>query len=211
LCWTTTRGMCAQDEHKHDDAPVRSGGYVDPLPYPAGTGLYSVAVAPSADGSYPYHSRALLIPHEGLRIELLRFQRIVDVVDPVAHPWKIRLLKEWFEGFLLPVVHDHHDNEGTLVVRWCCVVFCTFACPCTPIGATNRSSVGVRAWVCGACSLLVFVCSFFYIIFLGFLSLVVWVARPCMEILRCPHVTTGCSPVLESLYGWLGLLGTSRS
>lgn len=73
--------------------------------------LTSEAVTPTPDGFYPYHLSALLIPHEALRRELDRGLKALDNYDPIAYPWKAYCMNDWFRLFIIPTIHDHHDNE----------------------------------------------------------------------------------------------------
>ena len=101
----------------HPSHVVPAGaGYTDPLPYPADVGLTSVIVRPAADKLYQYASKGFLLPHEPLRLEMFRLERAVNVLDLTAHPWKAALLAKWYNGFFLPVLHEHHDVEGVDVV-----------------------------------------------------------------------------------------------
>lgn len=77
--------------------------------------LTSKAHAQSADGNYPFNIEALLVPHEALRREMRRARKALENFDVSVHPWKAHYMKEWLDGFLLPVVHEHHDMEELVV------------------------------------------------------------------------------------------------
>jgi hypothetical protein len=66
-----------------------------------------------------------LIPHEALRIEMLRAVRVMAHFDIVAHPWKAKNFRTWFSKLFLPVLHDVRAlcdvrcAAPLRVVTWC--------------------------------------------------------------------------------------------
>jgi hypothetical protein len=56
------------------------------------------------ESSYDYADEAVLLPHEALRMELLRLQRTLPYFDPESHPWKADHMNKWIRAFFVPVL-----------------------------------------------------------------------------------------------------------
>lgn len=67
------------------------------------------------DGHIAWYDRTLLVPHEMLRVEMLRLQRMLrpEYFDPTVS-WKVDLLFSYWQTYFVEVVHGHHDIEETI-------------------------------------------------------------------------------------------------
>ena len=92
--------------------------YVDPVPLCEPT-TTTVKVDPIT-GQYSWQDAAILVPHEALRVELLRVARVLphvekDVEKDAAKRWRVQRLFSYYSDVLMPFLEDHHDTEEKIV------------------------------------------------------------------------------------------------
>jgi hypothetical protein len=78
--------------------------------------LLSKSVQPRDDGEYSFDQKALLVPHETLRREMMYGLKALKYLDLPNAPWKAHCFNEWLSKFLAPAVHGHHDLEGNIFI-----------------------------------------------------------------------------------------------
>lgn len=81
--------------------------------------LTSTVVNSSPEGVYSYPYKAVLIPHEAMRREMLRAKHAIDNFDPWKHSWKADYLNEWYNGFFLPLMQNCHLIGKTIFLPYC--------------------------------------------------------------------------------------------
>jgi hypothetical protein len=85
--------------------------------------LLSKSVQSRDDGEYPFQQKALLVPHETLRREMLYGLKALKHLDPAQAPWKAHCFNEWLSKFLSPAIHGHHDLEGKSISSVFFIIF----------------------------------------------------------------------------------------
>ena len=76
----------------------------------------TTTVCPPVNGESPYYERALLVPHEALRFNLLLLERAVQPQYlQVSRQWKVKRVSRWYRERFLPFLHDHHDIEENII------------------------------------------------------------------------------------------------
>lgn len=73
--------------------------------------LTSTAIQERKDGKYEWYELELLLPHEAIRMEFIRADKAIRMMEPIKHPWHIIAFHKWMTEFLLPSIHEHHDLE----------------------------------------------------------------------------------------------------
>jgi hypothetical protein len=92
--------------------------YVDPIPLSMPT--TTVIKVDAATGQFSPFDAAILLPHEPLRVEFLRFTRVLphvakDIGKNKEGRWRLRRLTEYYWDLLLPFLEDHHTTEEEIV------------------------------------------------------------------------------------------------
>ena len=93
--------------------------FVDPLPLRA---PLSTTVQADADtGKIPWHKALMLIPHEFIRVEMLRVTRVIrfltkDCALPPAKRWRVRRFHAYMAEWFRPMIIDHHETEEHICV-----------------------------------------------------------------------------------------------
>lgn len=77
--------------------------------------ITSLVLKPNGDGKFSMEDSSFLFPHEALRRDFLLTQRVLKNFDPWVHPWKAFCFHEWFQKYLLVVIHTHHNGEEEVV------------------------------------------------------------------------------------------------
>ena len=102
---------------KPADAPPAA--YVDPVPLDGPTSTV-VRVDPKT-GGFAWEDAVLLLPHEGLRVAMLRIDRVMpflardlDLPDGASH-WRFGRLSEYVRHVFTPFVIEHHDIEEHVI------------------------------------------------------------------------------------------------
>ena len=88
--------------------------FVDPVPLRAP--LSTAVRADPATGKIPWNEALLLIPHEFIRVEMLRVTRVVqflarDCALPPAERWRVRRFHAYMAEWFRPMIIDHHETE----------------------------------------------------------------------------------------------------
>jgi hypothetical protein len=76
---------------------------------------YLTSTAYSKKNYSPWYEKSFMIPHETLRRELLRAEKALQCIDVVKYPWHAVNFQKWFNNYLVPSIHAHHDAEEEIV------------------------------------------------------------------------------------------------
>ena len=77
--------------------------------------ITSLVLKPNENGEFSMDDSSFLFPHEALRRDFLLTERVLKNFDPWVHPWKAFCFHEWFQKYLLVVIHTHHNSEEEVV------------------------------------------------------------------------------------------------
>jgi hypothetical protein len=93
--------------------------YVDPVPLRAP--LSTAVQADPATGKIPWNEALMLIPHEFIRVEMLRVTRVVqflacDCALPPGKRWRVQRFHTYMIGWFRPMIIDHHEVEERICV-----------------------------------------------------------------------------------------------
>jgi iron-sulfur cluster repair protein YtfE (RIC family) len=96
--------------------PHFPAGYEDPPAHFRAGHLTSTAVTATPDLYLDAAGIGLLIPHEGLRHEMIRADKLLRLHFRPQSPEHVRIFYVWFDEFFYPSLHEHHDSEENVFV-----------------------------------------------------------------------------------------------
>lgn len=96
--------------------PSFPAGFEDPPTHFRAGHLTSTAVLPTPDLFLNPADVLLLIPHEGLRHEMLRADNLLRNHFKPESQEHVRIFYVWFDEFFYPALNEHHGAEETIFV-----------------------------------------------------------------------------------------------
>ena len=94
--------------------------YIDPLPLKIPTSTV-VQVTPDKP-LFWWNEAIMLIPHEMIRVEMLRVTRTINYLSLDCHllagtRWRLSRFNDYINGFLKDMIHEHHEIEEKILVH----------------------------------------------------------------------------------------------
>jgi hypothetical protein len=86
------------------EEPLANSQFVDPFPVKESSS--SVMKQKIKSGTHDFADDAFLVPHEFVRLEMTRLERVLPFFDPEKHAWKARCMHTWLSKFFIPAIYD---------------------------------------------------------------------------------------------------------